>query len=101
MMEFQDYDRISDTLLYFDNNTVLEFVVTLSSKDRSGNRLFFHSEVDYDSNKYYGVDRGHSIKRRMNFYFSINDRRAFDRSFIIRPEDAFTLNLLIKNGVCV
>ena len=35
----------------------------------------------------------------MNFYFSINDRRAFDRSFIIRPEDAFTLNLLIKNNI--
>lgn len=98
-MEFQDYDRISDTLLYFDNNTVLEFVVNLSSKDRAGNRLFFHTEVDYDSNKYYGVDKGHSIKRRMTFYFAINDRRAFDRSFIIRPEDAMMLDMLIKSQI--
>ena len=98
-MEFQDYDRISDTLLYFDANTVLEFIVTLSSKDRSGNRIFFHTEIDYDSNKYYGVDKGHSIKRRMTFYFAINDKRAFDRSFIIRPEDAMMLGMVIKSQV--
>ena len=98
-MEFQDYDRISDTLLFFDNNTTLEFVVTLSSKDKSGNRVFFHSECDYDSNKYYGVDKGHSIKRRMSFYFAINDKRAFDRSFIIRPEDAMMLSMVMKSQI--
>lgn len=98
-MEFQDYDRIADTLLFFDNNTILEFVVTLSSKDKNGNRIFFHTEVDYDSNKYYGIDKGHSIKRRMSFYFAINDKRAFDRSFIIRPEDAMMLNMVIKSQV--
>lgn len=98
-MEFSDYDRISDTLMFFDNNTTLEFVVTLSSKDKNGNRLFFHSECDYDSNKYYGVDKGHSIKRRMTFYYVVNDKRAFDRSFVIRPEDAMTLTILIESQI--
>ena len=85
--------------MFFDNNTVLEFVVTLSSKDKNGNRLFFHSECDYDSNKYYGVDKGHSIKRRMTFYYVINDKRAFDRSFIIRPEDALMLTMIIEGQI--
>lgn len=98
-MEYQDYDRISDTLMFFNNDTVLEFVVNLSSRDKNGNRLFFHSEVDYDSNKYYGIDKGHSIKRRMTFYFAINDRKAFDRSFIIRPEDTLMLAMIIKSQI--
>ena len=72
-MEYSDYDRISDTLMFFNDSTVLEFVVALSSKDRNGNRIFFHSECDYNTNKFNGVDKGHSIKRRMTFYFAINE----------------------------
>lgn len=98
-MNFSDYDRISDTLMFFNNDTVLEFVVTFSSRDKNGNRIFFHMECDYDSNKYIGVDKGHSIKRRMSFYFAINDRKAFDRSFIIRPEDAMMLTMLIESQI--
>lgn len=98
-MNFVDYDRISDLLMFFDNNIVLEFVVTLSSKDKNGNRLFFHSECDYNSNKYIGIDKGHSIKRRMTFYYVVSDKRAFDRSFIIRPEDAMMLSMTIKSQI--
>ena len=96
---FIDYDRISDTLMFFSDSIMLEFVVNLSSKDKNGNRVFFHTEIDYDSNKYYGVDKGHSIKRRMTFYYVINDKRAFDRSFIIRPEDAMMLTMIIESQI--
>lgn len=98
-MQFSEYDRISDTLMFFNTDVTLEFVVTLSSRDKNGNRLFFHTECDYDSNKYIGVDKGHSIKRRMTFYFAINDRKAFDRSFVIRPEDAMMLTMLIESQI--
>ena len=98
-MNFVDYDRISDLLMFFDQNTTLEFIVTMSSKDKNGNRVFFHSEWDYNSNKYIGVDKGHSIKRRMTFYYAINDKRAMDRSFIIRPEDAMTLSMIIESQI--
>ena len=94
---FVDYDRISDVLMFFNNDTTLEFVVVLSAKDKAGNRSFFHSEYDYESDKYFGIDQGHSIKRRMTFYFSINDKKT--RSFVIRPEDSIMLTMLIESQV--
>ncbi len=96
---FSEYDRISDTLMFFNDFTILEFVVIMSTKDKNGNRISFHSECDYNTNKYSGVDVGHSIKRRMTFYYAINDRRAFNRSFIIRPEDAMTFIMLIESQI--
>lgn len=98
-MIFEDYDRIADLVMYFDNNVVLEFIVSLSSKDKYGNRIFFHSEFDYNSDKFSGVDKGHSIKRRMSFYYAINDKRAFNRSITLRPEDVIMLSMIIKNNI--
>lgn len=90
---------MSDTLMFFNKTTTLEFVVMLSSSDANKNRIFFHSEYDYDSNKYYGVDKCHSIKRRMTFYFTLRDRHVVGRSFIIKPEEAMMLTMLIEGQI--
>ena len=66
MIQFTDYDRITDILMYLSNTITLNFNVVLSRKDKTGKRSFFHYETEYPS-KYLGVNTGRGIKRNMNF----------------------------------
>lgn len=96
-IDFTEYDRITDTLLYFNDDCVLNFTVALSRKSRTGERIFYHYESMYGSDKYGGKLR--SIKRYMNFYFVIDIKSDFNKGFIIRPQDAEMLTRLIEAKV--
>ena len=41
MPEFTDYERIADTLMFFNSNITLEFVTQLARKNKFGQRQFF------------------------------------------------------------
>ena len=95
-IEFEDYNRIVDTLIYFSDTITLDFIVNLSKKTRMGGRQFFHFEAEY------GADGGgtlRSIKRNMNFYFCINNREVFANGIILRPQDIEILKMVIDNKV--
>lgn len=93
-ISYTDYDRISDTLMYFDSNICLNFVVVLAKKNLSGNRQFYHYETEYSASKYVADVR--SIKRNMLYYFVIDNKQDFGNGFIIRPMDAEMLIRIIE-----
>jgi hypothetical protein len=51
-IDFTEYDRITDTLMWLADNITLNFTVGLSKKAKSGERAFYHYETRYGSDKY-------------------------------------------------
>lgn len=96
MIQFSDYDKISDILLYLSNTITLNFNVILSRKDRNGNRSFFHYETEFGS-KYIGTDKGRAIKRNMSFFFTIDNKEDFLNNFVLRPQDIYFITTVIEN----
>ena len=74
MIDFTEYDRISDTLFYLSDKITLQFHVVLSSKDKNGGRRFFQFETEFNS-KYIGTNKGRAIKRNMSFYFTFDNKK--------------------------
>ena len=97
-IDFTDYDRITDTVYPFNNNLVLNFTVSLARQDKSGGRMFFHYETEYPS-KYHGVDNARSIKRIMNFYYTIDNKNDFGNGIILRLSDVYSLILGLRTTV--
>lgn len=95
MIQFQDYDRITDQIFYLSENLSLNFTTVLSRKDRTGARMFFHYETEYQS-KYIGTDIARSIKRIMNFYFTIDNKNDFGNGFILRTNDVLIFCMIIE-----
>ena len=99
MTQFTDYDRVADTLLYLSDIFTLDFVTVLSTKDKTGGRAFFHSETEYDSQKYNSSSKVKSIRRKPTFYFVINNKQSFDGSFVLRPQDVQLITMLIEQQI--
>ena len=98
-ISFYDYDRISDTLLYFDDVYSLRFVVNLSRKKYGSNdRVFFSREIVYPS-KFMNQDNSRTIKRDLNFFFSIDSKIDYRNSVVLRPPDVYTLQYIIHEKV--
>ena len=98
MLEYTDYDRISDTLLYFDNGISLDFIVQLSRPDRFKNRRFYESEFEYGS-KYSGRVNDRSIKRFMLFNFALNVKDDYLAGIKLRNQDVEILKMLLSQKV--
>lgn len=99
MLNYTDFDRIHDIIMYFDNNFSLGFVTRLSSKSQTGYRKFYEFQSEYPINKYAGVDKGHSIKRIMFFYYIIENKQYFDSSMILKANDVYIIRNIIDNSV--
>lgn len=97
-ISFLDYDKISDTLIRFNQDVVLKFNVFLANKDRDGRRVSFHLETKYPS-KYSNVGDVLSIKRNINFYFSIENRQNFEDQIILGIRDIFFFKMLIEKNI--
>lgn len=97
--DYTDFDKISDTIMFFDSIHTLDFCTRLSGKDKSGYRRFYEFEMEYQSNQYIGVDSGKSIKRTMSFYYIINNKNYFTSSIILKVNDVYILNNIIANNV--
>lgn len=82
-IEFEEYDRISDDVLFLSKNIVFRFSVSLSGKDKDGNRTSFHKEFQY-----YSKDANRSlitIKRSYDYYLSFENfikTEEHDKEFI-------------------
>ena len=83
---FNDYEKIQDTLLYLGTSFVLKFNVSLASKDRYGNRKFYYSEYQYQS-KYSNYGNVVSIKRQFRFYMTIEEISNFQNNVLITVGD--------------
>ena len=68
-MNYTDFDKITDTIIFFDSNHTLDFCTRLSGKDKNGYRKFYEYEAQYQSSQFLGTDIANSIKRNMNFYY--------------------------------
>lgn len=98
-MNYTDFDKITDTIMFLDNIHTLDFCTRLSGKDKNGYRRFYEFEMQYQSNQFLGTDIGNSIKRTMNFYYLINNKNMFTGSMILRVNDVYILHTLLTNRV--
>lgn len=98
MRKFTDYDRVSDTLMYLNSDTTLEFVMNLSKKTKIGERSFFATEIEFNSDRYLGNTLV-SIKRNMNYFFVINIKDNMGGGLLIRPQDKELITMFIENNV--
>lgn len=97
-ISFLDYDKITDTIMFFNQHVSFNFCVNLSRKKSSNNTIIpFHSEYKYTS-EYLNRD-SYSIKRNIDCYFVINDIKDYNNSVIIRPGDIIMLKMLINDLV--
>lgn len=88
-IEYCDYDKISDDILYLGSKLYLRMNVSLSNKD--GNmRYHFHKEYNYDS-EYANDNNGLvSVRRSFNYYLTF-DKIDEKKSIMIRPQDMIIL----------
>ena len=98
-IEFTDYNRITDVLMWFTDTITLNFTVGLSTKSKiNGERRFFQYETEYKDGSY-SNDSLRSIKRNMNFFFTIDNKESFAAGMILRPQDVQTLIMLIDSKI--
>lgn len=91
---YDDYDKISDDLMVIGYNTIVRFNVILSKALKDGRRFHFHQEYEYKSNKYTNVDKLVTLRRRFDFYISIENIKSENgiKEFIqIRMKDILYL----------
>jgi hypothetical protein len=102
-IDFTDHERISDILMYLSDKITLNFVTRLAKKSMTGDRMFFSYETKYTSDKYNynSMPSGgvRSIKRNMDFYFTIENKEVFANSMILRPKDAEMLLMIIEQQI--
>lgn len=84
--DFMKYERISDTLLWFNSDVCLKFNVSLAKKDKKGSRKFFYKEWIYDS-KYADTGDVISIKREIRCYLTIDNIRQNSNGIMIERGD--------------
>lgn len=66
------YEKISDDVFTLGRNVVLRFNVSLSYKDKEGNRVHYHKEYKYQS-KYRGVESLITLRRSFDYYLTIEN----------------------------
>lgn len=83
---YQEYDKVSDTLMYLGSRFSVKFNVQLSTKDKYGNRKFFYSEYKYQS-KYTDYGNVVSVKRNIKCFLSIEEVGNFQNNVLILRGD--------------
>ena len=100
-LEYSDYDKITDLLMFLSTDILLKFAVVLSkSVSKTDNtRKFLHSECVYES-KYRNIDESISITRTMNtYYFLIDIKGDFFGSIVLKPGDVEILKMIIDKKI--
>lgn len=96
---YSSYEKMTDDLYWISSNLLLRFNVTLAHYDKEGNRVGFHKEFKYPSNKTsYGYLK--SIRRDFDFYLSIENfyrRNGEERVFIpINVQDIISVRMALQ-----
>lgn len=97
-INYIDYDRVTDNLIYLSTNLSLNFTVVMSRKSKTGERVFCHYETEYGS-KFNGVNTSRAIKRNMNYYYTIDNKNDFGNGFILRDSDVMMLIMIIEQKI--
>lgn len=95
---FNDYDKITDNLLWFSSDVVLRFCVQLSVKNKEGLRQSFHQEYSYNS-KFLDTSLSRQIRRNIDCFLIIDIKGDFDNSIMIRYQNMIMLKLKLQNVV--
>jgi len=96
---YSSYEKMTDDLYWISSNLLLRFNVILAHYDKEGNRVGFHKEFKYPTNKTsYGYLK--SIRRDFDFYLSIENfyrRNGEDRIFIpINVQDIISVRMALQ-----
>lgn len=97
ILQFNDFDKITDTILFLSNDITLSICLPLNSKTKDGKVKNFHSEYKYYSSQL--NKESYSIKRNIQPYFSINDLKDFKNSIMLKVNDVWMLKMLIDNRI--
>lgn len=92
---FESYDRVTDILMYFNDNITLSFHVVLSKTNKDGSRRFFQYEVEKSSSNI----TTRNIKRNMTFYYTIDIKNDFCSGLVIKTSDIYFLKKVIYDSV--
>jgi len=97
-IDYTDYDRITDKLMFLSNTITLNFTVVLAKKDKMGNRSHIHYEAEYPS-KFRDQNMSRSIKRDILYYFTIDNSTDFGNGLVLRPQDVEILKMLLDQQI--
>ena len=95
---FNDYERVQDILMFLNKEWKICFNVSLSNKDKNGDRKFFYSEYQYQS-KYVNQGKVISVKRNFKTYITIEQIGNFQNSIIINRSDMPILRNVVTEAV--
>ena len=95
---FNDYDKITDNLIWFSSDIVLRFMVQLSVKSREGTRQSFHQEYSYTS-KFLDTSLSRQIRRNIDCALLIDIKGDFNNSVMIRYQNMVMLKLKLQTIV--
>ena len=95
-IEYMEYDKLSDDVLFLGQGMTLRMNVSLSNKSAdAGTRYHFHREFQYDSK--YGQMR--SIKRSFTYYLTLEyNYNGIKASAMIFPQDMTLLKQKLEDA---
>lgn len=102
-IHFIDYNKISDSLMWFDSTHVLKFCVVLQKKDKKGDIVPFHKEFSF-MNKSNNTEQL-TIVRDYSFYYIIEDIKnkgnftANNTSILLHANDVELLRILLERNL--
>lgn len=94
---YEQYDKISDDLLFLSNNVIVRFNVVLSRFSDKYGRMLFHREYEYQSeNSKLPLI---TIRRQFDYFLSIDNIKSMDNQ--MRESIRFGINeiLLLKQAL--
>lgn len=94
---FNIYGKISDTMMYFNDQYRLEFYVQLIRKGKNGVGIPFHSETEY-YNKNLDQDVV-SVRRTFSYGILLNNVSSFEDSVVIKPKDIPIIQYHMNNKI--
>ena len=96
-----EYNKISDLVMFIGQNCVLKFNVILNSEGKDGRIENFHKEYQYYSKKY--DTNQYTISRKFDYYLTIENQFAseigFKESIIIGINEMMMFKLLLKSAI--
>lgn len=67
----EDYEKISDDILYVSKDVVLRMNVVLSRKNKLNEKVSFHKDFIYDSDKYVNKNKLITTRRSFDYFLSL------------------------------
>jgi hypothetical protein len=96
--DFNEQDRVTDTIMWLSSDVNLTFVTQLYYKQKDGTRRSFHSEV-HRTSEFPNADVSRYIRRNCKFYFVLGSKSNWGDGLIFKPGDVFVFTKAIEEKV--